>query len=201
MSSRSARNSRSLTPHKERYTADPEHQPSKQKNATNSDDLFSDSLQKSLSLVRQSLELHFKISEGGLPQRCLSHNSPVSLYCTNEHKLVCVNCVYAESKHKSHKIKPIEQSATDIDKDIGSNSFRVAQKLNSLEEMLKTSSDNLSMMEGSRGALIAKLDRQFDEIVRGLSTKYLELKTAIVSYYEEMMELNRGAGKQLKASC
>lgn len=67
--------------------------------------------------------------------------------------------------------------------------------------MLHTSVDNVAMLENSRSGLVAKLDRQFDEIVRGLSNKYLELKTAIGSYYEEMIDQNKQANQQIKSAC
>lgn len=59
----------------------------------------------------------------------------------------------------------------------------------------------MGLMENSRIKLVAKLDQQFDDIIRGLSHKYLELKTAITAYYQELAEQNFEASKQLKASC
>lgn len=134
MTSRSARNSRSLTPTKGKNAADPEQlATSNKKNTSSPEDTFTRSLQENLTIVRQSLELYYQLKENGMAQRCIIHNSPVSLYCVNEHKLVCVNCIYTDNKHKSHKMRALDQCTNDLDKDISTASFRVAQKLNNLE--------------------------------------------------------------------
>jgi hypothetical protein len=43
------------------------------------------------------------------PQRCLQHNNVITLYCFNEHRPLCVTCMYQNNSHKKHKVMPINR--------------------------------------------------------------------------------------------
>lgn len=44
------------------------------------------------------------------PQRCLTHNNVLSLYCHNDNKPLCVSCVYQSSIHKKHRVIPLNRA-------------------------------------------------------------------------------------------
>lgn len=47
----------------------------------------------------------------------MTHNNFVTLYCENEHKLLCVNCIYGNSNHANHKVIPIKNAFKKIQDD------------------------------------------------------------------------------------
>ena len=52
-----------------------------------------------------------------LSVRCLQHNNNLSLYCLTERKILCVNCTYGDTKHRTHKVLPLRDSMHSIRKD------------------------------------------------------------------------------------
>lgn len=48
------------------------------------------------------------------PQRCLHHNNIITLYCSNDHKPLCVTCMYQNTAHKKHKVMPINRATQDL---------------------------------------------------------------------------------------
>ncbi len=53
----------------------------------------------------------------GLPQKCLKHLNFVTLYCADEHKLLCVNCLYGSTAHKNHSVTPSNSCLSEVRKD------------------------------------------------------------------------------------
>jgi hypothetical protein len=64
-----------------------------------------------------ALGLYTACYEHDLPQKCLKHLNFVSLYCSDEHKLLCVNCLYGSTVHKTHSVTPSNSSQAEIKKD------------------------------------------------------------------------------------
>jgi hypothetical protein len=64
-----------------------------------------------------SIGLHSTLHKNSQPQKCLKHLNFVTLYCTNEHKLLCVNCLYGSTAHKNHTVMPSNFSMAEIKKD------------------------------------------------------------------------------------
>ncbi len=52
-----------------------------------------------------------------MPQRCMQHNNVLTLYCLTERRILCVNCIYGITKHRTHKVIPLRDSYDDINKD------------------------------------------------------------------------------------
>lgn len=47
-------------------------------------------------------------------QRCLQHNNILSLYCLNERRILCVNCLYGIHRHRSHKVVPLKDCMEEV---------------------------------------------------------------------------------------
>lgn len=67
--------------------------------------------------LEECLNLYLKSFENELPQRCLTHNDYIALYCENEYKLLCVHCIYASARHKEHRVVPTRNSISNIARD------------------------------------------------------------------------------------
>ena len=48
---------------------------------------------------------------------CMQHNNALTLYCLTERKALCVNCTYGDVRHKMHRVLPLKDSISHIEKD------------------------------------------------------------------------------------
>lgn len=60
------------------------------------------------------MEIFTMLESNMQTQRCLHHNNALSLYCLNERRILCVNCVYGLHRHRSHKVLPLKDSMEEI---------------------------------------------------------------------------------------
>lgn len=74
--------------------------------------LEDDVILRSLKDNRERLVTCFDIFEilyqNSVPQRCLEHNNFLTLYCEEEKKMLCVNCIYGNTLHRMHTVTPIK---------------------------------------------------------------------------------------------
>ena len=61
------------------------------------------------------------------------HNNFVTLYCEDEQKLLCVNCIYSTVKHQSHRVMPIKNAFDNIQQDNRVNEKRLKQVVETLD--------------------------------------------------------------------
>lgn len=80
-------------------------------------DILLSELSKRRNDLVSSLQVYDLLRANGLPQRCTIHNNTISLYCLNEKRLLCVNCVYGAHKHRTHRVNPIKDSMGEVEKD------------------------------------------------------------------------------------
>lgn len=80
------------------------------------DILLNELSRKRVELV-SCLQVYDLLRTNGLPQRCTIHNNTISLFCLNEKRLLCVNCVYGAHKHRTHRVCPVKDSMEEISKD------------------------------------------------------------------------------------
>lgn len=88
-----------------------------------------DSFIKKLQSNRENLCTCFEIFQllyqNEVPQRCIVHNDFVTLYCQDDQKLICVNCMFAQGNHSKHRINPIKSSFHNIIEDNRVNEKRL----------------------------------------------------------------------------
>jgi hypothetical protein len=88
------------------------------KDLPNKFELETDHTQKELlnskSKLSSALEMLSMLDTGGQKQRCLEHNNTMTLYCLNERRILCVNCLYGMSRHRSHKVFPLKDRMKDV---------------------------------------------------------------------------------------
>lgn len=89
-------------------------------------------------------------------------------------------------------------AGNEIAKDLNTYSFRLAQKVGELEGLQKVAVENQELVRNSQMLLVGKLDKQFDDIMRILANQYLELKTELNVYCDELYEANRQIAECLK---
>lgn len=80
---------------------------------------------------------------GKLAVRCFDHNNEIILYCVNDHKLLCANCMFnvsdanrhssnnktPTSKHGSHDVRQIQKASVEINNDVKTWQFELQEKV------------------------------------------------------------------------
>jgi len=79
--------------------------------------------------------------------RCMQHNNTLTLYCLTERRVICVNCIYGVTKHRTHKIIPLKDSITEIVQDNQILRHIIDSDLKVLEEGIKNSQMNTVIIE------------------------------------------------------
>ena len=78
---------------------------------------YIDNLQSRKENFKTCLHLYRLSYDNELPQKCFIHNNFITLYCENEFKLLCVNCLYGSALHKDHRVVPSKNSLPNIQRD------------------------------------------------------------------------------------
>jgi len=71
--------------------------------------------------------------------RCLQHNNILTLYCLTERRVLCVNCTYGMTKHRTHKVLPLNDTKDYISEDNKVLRLLIDKDLKLLEENIKNS--------------------------------------------------------------
>lgn len=79
--------------------------------------------------------------------RCLHHNNILSLYCLTERRILCVNCIFGITRHRTHKVLPLKDSAKYVSEDNQLLKEIIDTDLKSLEESIRNSQDNTLVLE------------------------------------------------------
>jgi flagellar basal body-associated protein FliL len=87
-----------------------------------------------------------------MPQRCLSHNAVITLFCSNDMKPLCVNCIHHSSSHKNHEIIPLHKATATLQNLLESTLEEIDNRiLPSFSEKIKKSLANLHRIEKEMG--------------------------------------------------
>ena len=102
------------------------------------DKLEDDAILLSLKENRERLCTCFDIFEilyqNSVPQRCLEHNNFLTLYCENEQKMLCVNCIYGNTLHRMHTVTPIKNVFEKVIEDNRAMERRLQQAIDAIKE-------------------------------------------------------------------
>lgn len=70
------------------------------------------------------------VESANLPQRCLQHNTILTLYCEIDRKPLCANCMYKQDTHRKHRVIPLDKAMNLVKEDINSLENKLEQNLN-----------------------------------------------------------------------
>ena len=79
--------------------------------------------------------------------RCLLHNNTLTLYCLTERRILCVNCIYGITKHRTHKVLPLKDCSEEVRKDNELLRGLIDADLATLEQNIVNSHDTTKMLE------------------------------------------------------
>ena len=111
---------------------------------------------------------------------CKTHQEEFSLFCVTEKETLCPSCVYmVPDKHKTHNILPLTQASSIIRKDIEKFRGFAREKLLKVEDSIKISLKNITIIEKSLLDFTNEIEKEFGNIRKSLEIREFELKERI----------------------
>lgn len=83
-----------------------------------------------------------------MPQKCFIHNLNFSLYCHQDRKPLCPDCVNKyKNKHKNHKVVPLGSSYKEISEDIRKYEDKVKKMMEHIEKNINEINDGIGNVD------------------------------------------------------
>lgn len=60
------------------------------------------------------VEIFNLLQSNSMQLRCMQHNNVLTLYCLTERRVLCVNCIYGVTRHRTHKVLPLRDCMDEI---------------------------------------------------------------------------------------
>jgi len=112
--------------------------------------------------------------------KCKIHNDEMSLFCINEKLTLCPSCVYlVPPNHKNHNIIPLKSAYQIIKKDNEKFRLIAKEKLQKIDDSIKVSMKNISIIEDNLSNLNYEIENEFNNLKEILEKKEKELKESI----------------------
>lgn len=128
--------------------------------------------------------------ENELPQKCLVHNNFVTLYCENEFKLLCVNCIYGSAVHKDHRVIPSKNSIGNIARDNEDNLRILDEELERIKHVDVEMKKNKKVLDDEYKIIIKQIDDEFKEIYQIIERKHNETRQRVVDAFSRASGVN-----------
>lgn len=93
------------------------------------------------------IDLFNLMQSNNMQVRCLQHNNVLTLYCLTERRVLCVNCTYGVTKHRTHKVLPLRDSGKYITEDNELLRGILGTDLRCLEDSIKNCQENTYILE------------------------------------------------------
>jgi hypothetical protein len=142
-----------------------------------------DKLIRNREQICSCLELYDLLYANGAPLRCLIHNNFASLYCENEQKQLCVNCVYGNIQHKLHRVTPVKNVMQQIQLDLDIMSRKVGKVVESISDLEKVVSQNMLDVDQEMTLGLKLLEAEFERVHRALLEKYAQIRETILDNF------------------
>jgi hypothetical protein len=135
-----------------------------------------------------AIGLHSAFHENSQPQKCLKHLNFVTLYCTDEHRLLCVNCLYGSTAHKNHSVLPSNSSIEEIKKDNERKLKELTEEIENVRNAETMVNENHKTMLQHSNSLLHEISAEFAEIRKMFDVKEKDLKERATAYVERAVK-------------
>ena len=131
-------------------------------------------------------------------QNCLKHENEFSLYCLDDLKLCCLDCVFVEKTHKSHHIVSLKSKIPDLKKEILKFEIYAKEKLNNIDEGVDKCALNESFLHESLKNFCEKIDFEFGKIFEMVEKRHSDVLEKIKNVFAEKCQENKFRNDNLK---
>lgn len=128
--------------------------------------------------------------------RCLTHNQEFTLFCKDEKKLCCVECVFDDTVHKRHNVVSIKAAINLIVQENRQLKKEVDERANVLDAVIDTCARGLENLRRSKESYERTIPNIFSELHRELEQRqaWLNEKLEIV-FKSQFTELDARASQ------
>lgn len=104
--------------------------------------------------------------------RCLQHSNVLTIYCQTERRALCANCVYGVTRHRTHRLIPLEDADQHILEDNGLLWSIIESDLKSMDESIKNTQENTITLERELKRRLRLIDEEYSAKAEELKDKY-----------------------------
>lgn len=135
-------------------------------------DLLLQELARNKNKLSSCLEIYSILESNLQSQRCLQHNNTLTLYCLNERRILCVNCLYGMHKHRSHKVIPLKDCLEEVREDNRQLKLIMDKEVQQLDYYKKVAEDNRIILENEMKKALVDLEKEYAVRMNELNIKY-----------------------------
>ena len=118
------------------------------------------------------IDLFNLMQSNNMQLRCLQHNNTLTLYCLTQRKILCVNCTYGNTKHRTHKVTPLRDSSKLIEEDNQLLKGILSSDLKGLQESIKNCQENNHMLQNQLKVALQGLQADYHKRMEELTLRY-----------------------------
>jgi hypothetical protein len=130
--------------------------------------------------------------------RCLQHNNVLTLYCLTERRILCVNCTYGVTKHRTHKVLPLKDAGNYVSDDNQMLKEIIDEDLKLLEESLSSSQDNSYVLEREMKRVILAFEESYERKFEEMKERYDRDKERIRNGFDTILSKTRNLEKSIE---
>lgn len=146
-------------------------------------------LQARKESTEECLKLYKAKFEGKEPQKCIRHlDDFISLYCQQEKKLMCVNCLYGSTQHKSHNVIPLNTCWQSVEADNEEYLMFLNEECEKLKKTENELQSNHKALEKQYGIIIKEMEKEFAQIHQLIDQKHEELRQKAINWFSQSLK-------------
>ena len=138
--------------------------------------------------LQATVELLRLMSSNEMSVRCLSHNNVLTLYCLTEHKLLCVNCTYTESKHRTHRVLPIKDSLEHIARDNTKLEEKLQNDIMEFDSSIRNAHSNITVLDKQLQSALRSIEEHYQQQRAELEQKYSKAVEKVKQNYTRLID-------------
>lgn len=144
------------------------------------------------------VELFSLMQSNNMLLRCMQHNNVLTLYCLTERKVLCVNCIYGVTRHRTHKIVPLKDCAEEIYQDNQHLKKMLDQDLKLLEGNIRACQDNHLVFDRELKKTLADLEAEYKRKSEQLRSQFEKQTEEAARLFEPMIEKSKALEKGIE---
>jgi hypothetical protein len=122
--------------------------------------------------VELPINFESSIFQSKTPQRCLQHNHVITLYCINDKKPLCAQCMYQVVAHGKHEVVPLGKANHALREELNNALKDINTRLlPAVGQLIGKSQANLEQMEREMVELMQRVNKFWNDLIASANAK------------------------------
>lgn len=130
---------------------------------------------------------------------CDQHREQLSCFCQNCQQILCIDCIYSQKSHKTHKILTTKQASQFLKQKYKVYKDLVAEHQKQVETNLESLQQNKVVLENKFMNIDIQIDNFFDEIYEQIKKKQAEIKNNLASVFQSSIQKQNAKLEEYKS--